>query len=74
MRRVTVLQGTLTDSSHIFVIIAQTCGGLFQVIVTIEHCYCNLCSGFSQMQLPKSQEQYQKIPKSVVQHKMGAPW
>ena len=31
---------TLTDSLHIFVIIAQTYAGLFQVIVTIEHCQC----------------------------------
>ena len=49
------LQSTLTDSSHIFIIIAQTYAGLLQVIVTIEHCHCcNLYSGLSQMQLQKS--------------------
>jgi len=31
--------------------------------------------GLSQMQLKKSLEQYQKIPKSVLlQHKTGVPW
>jgi len=70
----TVLQSTFTDSSHIFLIIAQTYAGLFQVIVTVEHCHCNLYSELSQMQLQKAQEQCQKIPKSVVvQHKIGGP-
>ena len=71
----TVLQSTLINSSHIFIVIAQTYATLFQVIVTIEHCHCNLYSGLSQMQFQKSQEQYQKIPKSVVvQQKIGGPW
>jgi len=60
-RCATVLQSTLADSSHIYVIIAQTYAGLLQLIVTIEHCRCNLYSGLSQMQLQKPQEQYQKI-------------
>jgi len=55
-----VLQSTHTDSSHIFIIIGQTYAGLLQVTITIEHCNCNLYSGLLQMQLQKSQEQYQK--------------
>jgi len=38
------------------------------------HVLCNMRTGLSQMQLQKSLEQYQKIPKSVVvQHKIGVP-
>jgi len=48
-------QRTLTNSLYIFVKIAQRYAGLFQVIVTIEHCDCNLYSGISQMQNQKSQ-------------------